>query len=168
MTFGCQPIPHVQSMIWATDSIGMEILLFPSANLTAPLKSYLLKALPKVYLGDPISKHVASLTIPGINSCPRNHAHAVALEVYATPLMKTAGYEVDAVMKAYHGIEGYENVCKKGLEKGDVLLPDGYWGTNIHPFDTVFAKTNRKIDPAVLRRLTEWTEKTGYSSYDYC
>jgi hypothetical protein len=159
----CQPWlpPHVQSMIWAMDRTGLEILLFPSAQLIEKLKP----TLPPHSDKSP----VPAMEIPGIDSCPEEYWKAVAIEVYATPLIRAAGYEVDVLMLAFHGndasVDEYEKQC---FGNGDVLFPGGYYGTDLHPFDTLFAKTNRGTGELVLERLTKWTDARGYSSYDHC
>lgn len=165
MTLNCNPIPHVQSMIWATDSLGMQILLRPSKKLESDTQVYLAKHLATTLGKDPLRKHVAPFTKAGINSCPHTHQEAVALEVYATPLIKTAGYDVDAIMLAYHS---KSDMCAPEAQKRDVLHKGGYWGINLHPFDSIFAKTNRKIQPEVVARLSEWVDGESYTSYDYC
>lgn len=159
MTLACRPSIHVQSMVWATDRIGMEILLNPSPELTAKFMAEL-------------PPHDDSWPIPapekaGIASCPHEYWKAVSVEVFSTPLIRSAGYEVDVMMTAYSSIPEYEVACRK-WKNGDVLLPGTYWDMSIHPFDTIFIKTNRGVDPVILNRLTEWTDNRKYSSYDYC
>lgn len=155
-------------MIWATDRIGIETLLYPSDKAVTQLKANLKVQLPKG-LG-----HFGRLGHAGINSCPRGHKQAVVLEIMGAPLIRAAGFQAEALMSAYHGIKDYDVFCrtaaakKEGLHGGDTLHPGNYWGMDIHPFDTVFAKTHRDIAPKVLQKLTEWTDTRGYSSYDYC
>lgn len=137
----------------------MEILLFPSAELTTKFKAEL-------------PPHDDTWPIPapeiaGIVSCPHEYWTAVSIEVFATPLIRSAGFEVDVMMTAYHSIADYEEACRH-YEDGDMLFLHHYWGMNIHPFDTIFAKTNRGNDPLVLEKMTEWAEYRKYSSYDYC
>lgn len=157
MTFNCKPANHVQSMIWATDRVGIEILLFPTAEQTEATR----KSLPPFPDGEP----VPPMDIAGINSCPHEYWSAVAVEVYSTPLIKAAGYDVDALMTAFHMSEHYQEECR---EYKDALYENSYFGTNLHPYDTVFAKANRGTNALVLERLTEWMGGRKYSSYDYC
>jgi hypothetical protein len=163
MTMNCQYQNHIQSMIWATDRVGIEVLLFPSNETVSNLRTLLAKRpLPE---GAPLPE----LGIPGINSCPHLYWDAVAIEVYATSLIKAAGYKASAMMAAYHSTtsEEYEAHCEGN---GDVLVGGGggYYGMNLHPFDTLFAKTNRAIAPETLLLMTEWMDGRGYSSYDFC
>jgi hypothetical protein len=148
-------------MIWATDRIGLETLLFPSAELIEKFNA----TLPPHNEASP----VPAMESPGINSCPHEYWKAVAIEVYSTPLIRAAAYEVDVIMSAFHGneegIAGYEEKC---FESGDVLFPGSYYGMDLHPFDTVFAKTNRGTGELVLEHLTQWTKARKYSSYDHC
>lgn len=158
MTLGCRPIAHVQSMIWATDITGMEILLNPSEELAKKFRADL----------PPYEKHnVPPMEHVGINVCPTEYWKAVAIEVYATPLIRSAGYEVDVMMTAYHSIPDYEKACRN-YKDGDVLSIGQYWDMNLHPFDSIFLKTNRVNDPVVTNKLTEWADVRKYSSYDYC
>lgn len=179
----CQsPVPHIQSMFWALDRVGLETLLFPSEELVKKFTS----EIPPHETNDPVPEMWSA----GINSCPHEYWKAVAVEVYSTLLLQAAGFEVDAMMAAYHGFgdalargekvdlgggpvakgtwrtgTGYESICKESL---DPLLEKQYWGITIHPFDTVFTKTNRGANVDILERLTQWTEGRGYSSYDVC
>jgi hypothetical protein len=157
----CRPVHHIQSMIWATDRIGLETLLFPSPELIEKFK----ESLP---VKDPASP-VPAMETPGINSCPHEYWKAVAIEVYATPLIKAAGYKVDAMMTAFHSAtrEEYEKQCV-GNYDGDVLSNEHYYGISLHPYDTIFAKTNRGNDPLTLERMTDWVRGMNYSSYDHC
>ncbi|KAF8854336.1 hypothetical protein BDZ45DRAFT_747595 [Acephala macrosclerotiorum] len=183
MTMNCEaPVPHIQSMFWALNRAGLETLLYPSEELLEKFKA----SLPPY---DP-NQPVPEMWSPGINSCPHEYWKAVAVEVYSTALVKAAGYEVDAMMSAYRGFgdalargeevdlgggpvqmgtmrtgAGYESICKESL---DPLLEKQYWGTTIHPFDTVFAKTNRGSNMGTIERLTQWTAGRQYSSYDVC
>ena len=147
-------------MIWATDRTGLEILLFPTdaqiANLRATLPPH------------NNDSRVPAFRSPGIHACPHSYWEAVAVEVYSTPLIRAAGYEVDVMMSAFHGSElgmkGYEDGC---FDTGDVLFPGTYYGMSLHPFDTVFAKSNRGNNE-VLEKLTTWVRGSGYRSYDHC
>lgn len=155
----CNIHNHIQSMIWAYDRTTIEILLFPSAPLVKKYREIL-----GPYVLDPVTP-VPAMTAPGINSCPHEYWDAVAIEVYATGLIQAAGYKVDAMMFAFHSSAKYQETCQ---ENGDVLVHERYYGMDLHPYDTVFAKTNRGIGPLVLERLTDWTDGNGYTSYDRC
>lgn len=167
-------------MFWALDRAGLETLLYPSEVVLEKFKA----SLPP---HDP-NQPVPEMWSPGINSCPHEYWKAVAVEVYSTALVKAAGYEVDAMMAAYHGFgdalargeevdigsakmptmrtgTGYESICEDNL---DPLFEKQYWGTTMHPFDTVFAKTNRGSNMRTIERLTQWAEGRQYSSYDAC
>ncbi|CZT12330.1 uncharacterized protein RCO7_09049 [Rhynchosporium graminicola] len=165
MTMNCHIRPHIQSMIWAYDRTTIDFLLFPSAELVTKYQEIL-----HPYIPDPYTP-VPNMTAPGINSCPDKYWDAVAIEVYAAGLVKAAGYKVDAMMMAYHAGEVQRGDYTNGQEcfkNADTLGSGRYYGIDIHPFDTVFAKTNRGIAPKVLERMTEWTDASGYSSYDHC
>lgn len=162
-TLSCKPVPHVQSMIWATDRIGLETLLFPTDEQYELTKN----SLPpwgetKLQTEVPKFETVGA----GINRCPHEYWDAVSVEVFATPLIKAAGYKVDVMMAAYHKQERYEDGC----DSYTLPLDDGgYFGMNPHPFDTVFSKSNwRGVNMKVIDTLSEWADGRKYSSYDYC
>ncbi|KAL3425475.1 hypothetical protein PVAG01_02266 [Phlyctema vagabunda] len=159
MTANCWPKFHIQSMIWATDRVGMEVLLFPPKAATAHLA-------PAVYFPDDDEIDESHIP-PGINTCFHTWKQAVHAEISATALIKAAGYGVDAMMSRLHKTEDYEATCG-GKENGDVLWDSKYEGTNVHPYETIFQKSNRDIDPVGLERLTDWTDGSKYSSYDFC
>ncbi|KAM3081471.1 hypothetical protein ACMFMG_004933 [Clarireedia jacksonii] len=109
MTTNCRPIFHVQSMIWATDSIGMETLLFPT-NATVEK----LPAMSYWHVTEP-EDAPEELHPPGINSCFHTHDPAVNAEIRAAALIEAAGYDSDIMVSAFHGvnspIEGYGIGC---------------------------------------------------------
>lgn len=72
------------------------------------------------------------------------------------------------MMSAYHAVDNYEDICDHTRETADVLWDGQYFGMNVHPFETVFIKSNRDVDPVTIDRLTQWTMSRGYSSYEHC
>lgn len=61
----------------------------------------------------------------------------------------------------------YEKFCNSS-GAGDLLFEGAYFGTNVHPFETIFMKTNRGIGEVALEKLTSWMKGSKFSSYDYC
>ncbi|TGO26843.1 hypothetical protein BPAE_0052g00330 [Botrytis paeoniae] len=55
----------------------------------------------------------------------------------------------------------YERLCT-AAKMGDVLIERPYLGINVIPFETVFIKTNRCIDPVALEKLTNWMKGMDY------
>ncbi|CAD6440023.1 16725300-4642-46ba-b890-d2acf0ccf584 [Sclerotinia trifoliorum] len=198
MTANCEPEFHIQSMIWATDSKGIETLLFPSKDVLAKLPPQPMHAIKGPF-------NASEKYTPGINNCFRSFNGAINAEIGVTALMRTAGYGVEAIMSAFHGVGNgkdeevfekergdhrhhhkdfgedsyekqdkssdlmseYERFCGS-TGTGDVLYDGGYFGINVHPFETIFMKTNRNIGPVALEKLTDWMEGSRFSSYDYC
>lgn len=144
MTCNCWPSFHVQSMIWATDIAGLELLLHPPADPTKPKDQ-------QPY---------------GINHCFEGWDEAVRGEVGASSIITLAGFKLDVMMAAFHGYD-YVEKCDPS-QNGDVLWNNAYEGTTIHPYDTMFLKTNRDIDPLMVEKMTEWTGGSKYSSWDHC
>lgn len=164
MTANCWPSLHIQSMIWATDITGLSILLFPPTAIVQSLSEN------PTY--DPLTETETGVKLPphysGINSCFHTWGSAVAAEIGSSALIRAAGYKLDVMMAAYHAAQNYEDICDKTRDGGDVLWDGAYFGTNVHPFETVFMKSNRDVDPVTIDRLTQWTMARGYSSYEFC
>ncbi|PVH72652.1 hypothetical protein DL98DRAFT_520383 [Cadophora sp. DSE1049] len=183
ITANCWPTFHIQSMIWATDLIGIETLLFPPQKALDYLSTHPIKLPPASEDTDMTSTTTPSSNdptfpppspettrvhqAPGINGCFQDWDSAVAAEVSSTSLILAAGYKVDAMMSAYHGNAEYEEArtCEKNR---DLLWEGEYFGISVHPFETVFMKANRDVSPLVLKRYSQWVKQRGYSSYDYC
>ncbi len=186
MTLNCVFTPHIQSMIWALDRPGIETLLFPSKDQIQALQDFL-----EEHPGP-----MPALAQPGLASCPNTYHEAVSLEVYATPLMRASGWKVAAVMSAYWSKVGassypppapptnqtagtlsgtpylkpnvsFENFYDQACTH-DVMRPGAYYGIDLHPFETMFLKTNRGVAPKTLQLLTEWADGSGVSSWGAC
>ncbi|KAI0388024.1 hypothetical protein F5Y04DRAFT_16328 [Hypomontagnella monticulosa] len=133
MTVNCGPRPHIQSMIWATDSVGMELLLYPPANSSET---------------DQYGTLHDSVALGG---CYNEFRQAIHAEIGATSVIRNAGYKVSAMMSAFQG-DNYFDECSKHPQ--DLLFHGNYFGTNLHPYETMFFKANRGIDPTTLELLT--------------
>ncbi|KAK3389307.1 hypothetical protein B0H63DRAFT_96999 [Podospora didyma] len=151
MTLNCQPRPHVQSMIFATDHVGMAILLDPGLATTSVDDEHGKKE-------DPV----------GLSGCYNDWHKAVHAEIGTTGLIIRAGYKVDVMMTSLHSEKGAEEYCKAHPESGDLLWNNRYFGGNIHPYETVFMKTNRDVEKPLMASLTAWHLKMNISSYDTC
>jgi hypothetical protein len=157
-------------MIWATDSAGMSLLLDPPADASPPASA---PPKPDSSRPEPDSDSDAesgmdvdpiALAGAGCHSSWTKAAHA---RVGATSLLLEHGFEVDLMMMAFHGKPDYASECDT-TQNGDMLWNGKYFGSNVHPYETVFAKANRDIDPALIKHLTEWHLASGTSSWDTC
>lgn len=129
---------HVQSMILAIDTAGLDILLNPASET--------------------------------LTTCPNEHQDALEAEVRITRKIKDAGYKVDVMMQEFQSEEGFAEECT-GLDRNwEGAYDHGIRGSgmNLHPYETLFFKTNRQIDEKLIDHLTMWTDGAGYSSYDVC
>ncbi|KAK3322892.1 hypothetical protein B0H66DRAFT_216713 [Apodospora peruviana] len=152
MTLNCKPRPHVQSMIFATDAIGMAVLLDPAQAVAASVDDQFGKST------DPV----------GLSGCYNSHNSAVHAEVGTSGLITAAGYEFDAMMAALHSHASPEEFCTANPDAGDLLFDGSYFGSNVHPYETVFIKANRNIDGGLLTHLTEWHMSMKTTSFDSC
>ncbi|XMA15852.1 hypothetical protein WAI453_008643 [Rhynchosporium graminicola] len=123
---------YVMSMIWATDSIGLNLILTPA----------------------------------GIGQCFSTLEETILGEIRTTPLLKSSGYHVDTMMTMFQSKPdyGFENYT---VER-DMLAEKGYAGFNVHPFELMFIKTNRGINPLMIETMSKWVDQSGYRSYDVC
>ncbi|KAH7342412.1 hypothetical protein BKA65DRAFT_504038 [Rhexocercosporidium sp. MPI-PUGE-AT-0058] len=123
---------YVNSMIWATDTMGLNIMLTPA----------------------------------GIGKCFQTLDDAVLGEIRTTPLLKSAGYHVDVMMTMFQSQRDY--AFENCTYDGDMLREGAYAGFNVHPFELLFIKTNRGINPVMIENLSKWVDQSGYRSYDVC
>lgn len=131
-------------MIWATDRVGIETLLFPN-----PSENYTFS------------------TRKGISQCHSTMSSAIEGEISASLIMQDAGYKIDALMTIYHSHEDFLGYCKESGD-GDFLFNNTYNGTNVQPYETIFTKADPGIDPILLEKLTAWHAKGKYSSWERC
>lgn len=104
----------------------------------------------------------------GMEGCYKEMHKAIHGEVGATGLIQKAGYKVDALMAAFHKSVDYQEDCRKDPVE-DVLWNGQYYGGNVHPYETVFMKANRDIDPKTVELLTKWhLQGTFGGSWDVC
>lgn len=151
LTANCWPHFHVQADVWATDFVGMELLMHPPApgpNSTV----------------DDFAERNAPV---GLATCYPDLNRAVHAELGATRVMLDAGWKVDLMMSAFHGIANYSSWCDP-QQHGDLLWQNKYFGMNAHPYETLFVKTNRDIDPVMIERLTDWHWRSAWRSWDAC
>lgn len=152
MTLNCKPRPHVQSMILATDKIGMSMMLDPEKARAASVD-------------DEFGKSTDPVAFAG---CYAGYKEAVHAEIGTTSVIQAAGYKVDVLMTAMHSEKTPEEFCRANPDAGDLLFNGRYFGSNVHPYETVFIKANRDVDTKLLDKMTEWHLKMGGNSYDSC
>ncbi|KAH8202880.1 hypothetical protein TruAng_002933 [Truncatella angustata] len=95
MTANCLPQYHVQSMIWATDAVGLELLLYPPPGSSTP------------------DKYGGATDMVAMEGCYKDMHKAIHGEIGATGLIQKAGYKVDAMMAAFHKSKNYQEDCEK-------------------------------------------------------
>ncbi|KAK2050798.1 hypothetical protein LZ31DRAFT_580942 [Colletotrichum somersetense] len=103
----------------------------------------------------------------GMGGCYDGWTQAVHAEVGATSIILKQGYKVDLMMTAFHKSKNYIEECDTS-QNGDVLRNGRYFGTNVHPYETIFIKANRDIDPTLIQHLTTWQQASSFNSYSVC
>ncbi|KAI0180414.1 hypothetical protein GGR52DRAFT_569157 [Hypoxylon sp. FL1284] len=143
MTAKCLPKFHIPSMIWATDSIGMSLLLQTSD----------------------VDRDANQVAFRGCHGNPTQLARS---EVEATAVIEQAGYEVDALMTAFRKSEDHKKDCAK-RPVDDLIWEKQHYDSRIHPYETIFAQADDAIDSITVARLTEWHEFLPTNgSWDVC
>lgn len=135
---------HLQSMLMATDKVGLEL-------------------------------------IQGCMGCESDiHQAAQHGEVPMTGKIIDAGYQavpIFSIRPTYGTVDDFWREC----DFDDPFYEGRMGGFDVDPYDTIFVKTKRSqvipTDPLLpfgergrkyLDMLTEWADKSKYSSYDYC
>lgn len=161
---------HVQSMIWATDSIGLARILTPAA------------------IGDCFPTLLAATdaevrTTSVIRAA--GHEVDVFLSVYHSKdkETKTNTPEIGSSQEAANEDGSKDDGTNRNKNAGKMDIPGDFWknctdedwlgagkyfGTFVHPYENLFMKSHRHIEDTVLDRLTEWHDGMGYESYDVC
>jgi hypothetical protein len=149
MSYNCHSgLGHVQSMVWATDRVGLQLLMQPPPR--------------------------------GVGYwCPMNMVDAIYGETRSTPNIINAGYEVDALVQVYHSRDGDDDDGDgkpdgratgylENCHDEDFFHENAYYGFNVHPYETIFMKSARRMQQMLLGNLTLWHDGSGYSSYGVC
>lgn len=139
-------------MLLATDDVGMSILLDPGLALSASADDF----------------YGTSLDPVGFSACFTTMKKAVHAEIGITSLILSQGFGVDVMMTAPYSAASFDEFCDRSGRPDDFWYSGRYFGANIHPYETVFMKANRDIDPVLLDRLTEWHLRGNMTSWDTC
>jgi hypothetical protein len=184
---------HVQSMIWATDSVGLSVILTPGgidecfANMPAAQdgeirttqllreNGYDVDVFLSVYHSKDMETKQRVLNGPAAEA----ESGPDAEEKDKDSKSDTKTDEVDPAAPK----KRVEEVSQPGVDPSSLSVPGDFWmsctdedwlgpgayfGTFVHPYENLFMKSHRHIEDTVLDRLTEWHDGWGYSSYDVC
>ncbi|KAF3212869.1 hypothetical protein TWF191_010348 [Orbilia oligospora] len=102
--------------------------------------------------------------LPVLNHCFATFGAAVGAEEHAAQTMLNAGYNISVLMSSFQSSKDYVNTCTHG----EVLGEKWYFGTSLHPYETMFHKANRGISERQLELLTSWHDQAEYSSWEAC
>lgn len=158
-------------MVWATDREGLSLLLHPPP--TSPRHDQWMETLfshaddfPRPADYQPSGSDWVE---KGLSQCFANRQEAVQGEIAATGIILGAGKKVDTLLARYQTSQAHNiTAFCEPLGAWDPQSEGNYGGGSIHPFETMFLKTNRGLSPQLVESLTEWTEQMHYSSYSQC
>jgi hypothetical protein len=139
-------------MVLATDDVGMGVLLDPALGQT-------------VHHED---KWGGLDDWTGLSHCFETLYKAVHAEIGLTELVRSQGYEVDVMTTSFHAASEPIKYCEEFDNPPDNQYDHAYFGTNIHPYETVFFKANRDIDPVTIQDLTDWHLRMKTNAWDTC
>ncbi|KAK2008091.1 hypothetical protein LZ32DRAFT_694938 [Colletotrichum eremochloae] len=103
----------------------------------------------------------------GMGGCHDGWNQAVHAEVGAISAFLKQGYKVDMMMAAFQKSKNYIEECDTS-QSGNLLWNGKYFGTYVHPYEIVFIKANRAIDPTLIEHLATWQQASGFNSYSVC
>ena len=156
-------------MVWATDRAGMSLLLYPPSDSPRHDKWMDILFTHAMDFPKPDDYKVSDpdWVEQGLNMCFPNRQLAVEAEIGATGIIFGAGKKVDVMLMKFQTEPDYIAHCSR-LGAWDPQGEGAYDGASIHPFETLFLKTNRGISPRLVELMTEWMDQMNYSSFDYC
>jgi hypothetical protein len=92
---------HIQSMVLATDTIGINILLAGNGTTDSTIETD--EKYTTSYLGNPES-------LIGLSGCPNSKFRAVSAEISLTHLIRRAGYKIAVQMTSATAIQAKEHM----------------------------------------------------------
>jgi hypothetical protein len=150
-TYNCWHF-HIQSMIIATDLIGVKILL--AGNITDTTS----ETDPK-YINDWGNPE----SLVGLTGCYSTKFRAVSAEISLTNLIKKAGYNISVLMTSVTSDQNYDLHCDR---------ENKYNLGSVHPYEVIFIKAREgwenNMDKQLLNKMTEWHNTWNYNSWEEC
>ncbi|KAI4261160.1 MAG: hypothetical protein L6R42_003638 [Xanthoria sp. 1 TBL-2021] len=140
MSYNCAPYDrHVQSMILATDNIGLDVLLDPASQSLSTC---------------PNDWHSAVKVEVRMTGEIKKAGYKV------DAMMQEFQGDADFADDCKGADRLWEGAYPDGKQNGPASF--------VHPYETLFFKANRRVQEKLLGKLTEWTDAANYSSYDAC
>ncbi|CAK4034116.1 Hypothetical predicted protein [Lecanosticta acicola] len=167
MTWNCAKgegfAPHLQSMIWAMDAVSLNEVILPSLRCFADMADTVANG-ELVISGKVMDAGYDVVAMEGrFNSHRRPKVGSGSAGVEGG-----SKKESETFLEWCRGPESQES---QGTGASDVHRTGMYEGVSIHPWDTIFAKTNREWeeqDRKIIDLLTKFADDEMYSSYDRC
>jgi hypothetical protein len=116
-------MPHVQSFLFATDQVGLEVGF-------------------KEGMFDPLEVRSKFDVI-------------YEREIGFSRAILHNNYNISCLMSCYKGVDFREGEPK--IKGNDPWVDGGYFSCNIHPFETIFFKNNRRLQPKLIENLKSWS-----------
>jgi hypothetical protein len=143
---------HIQSMVLATDIVGLQIILAGNATDT----TYETDPQWEDQWGNPNS-------LVGLTGCYNTKYKAVSAEMSVTHLIKKAGYNISVLMTSVTSDPNYDETCD------DI---NKYNLASVSPYELIFIKARKGwenlMDEQLLEKMTEWHNTWNFNSWERC
>ena len=143
---------HIQSMVLATDIVGLQIILAGNATDTTSETDPQWKE----QWGNPNS-------LVGLTGCYNTKYKAVSAEMSVTHLIKRAGYNISVLMTSVTSDPSYDETCDDDNK---------YNLASVSPYELIFIKARKGwenlMDEQLLDKMTEWHNTWNYNSWERC
>ena len=127
---GDNPGYHVQSMFFVTDRAGINIAINN-----------------RIFCENPNNMKMSKLDV------------IIKKEVGLSQLILRRGYNIACMLTAYKNVD-FRKPLDADLQKIMCRWTNNsYFGTNIHPYETIFIKTNTGVTPQMFSMYTQWHNK---------
>lgn len=196
MAYNCHSlVGHVQSMIWATDKTGIDLILTKDGigecfaeigramdaevRTTQMLREngYEVDSFLQIYHSEDKEAKWARMRAK-MNAGKEQFKRVADAPAPAQPSSTSKPIlhpddDISAKTQDYdaqllsdeNGAPGY---MWRECKEEDWLGPHSYAGSFVHPYENLFYKSHRGIGEQVLGNLTEWVNEQGTNSWDVC
>jgi hypothetical protein len=123
-------VPHVQTMLWCTDQIGLQIVK-PVLSLNVRAQKELDRELNKTEV-------------------------VIFQEIGLSQQILAESFNLRCILEPYEEDYTKGNIMiNTETQGGDPWYEGSYFGRSLHPYETIFFKTNRGVNEKELQKCTE-------------
>lgn len=175
LTYNCHTGKgHIQSSLWATDDVGMSYMLTPD-GIDECFGGFNAAVAGEVRMTPWLRSN--GFEVDAFEMAFHWNDGAVRRKKNNMTMLPNGKYEGDnyALTDWNIGmtvdpatIDPNPQPWDVGCGGEDSNSDKGYFGIDLSPWEIMFIKTDRDINPLMYRLATEWVDGTSYSSYEFC